>query len=133
MLTHSILNDERRAILSSRCSKTITQYKFDLMSLTIATATDITRGHAQAALEMKNRLLQLESDATQSSTELVIKAIEERVENMKKRAEQLLRYKLRSFFDLAPTEDNEDGSVAVGAISLFLQELLPHHHLLKPI
>ncbi|CAF1440631.1 unnamed protein product [Rotaria sordida] len=46
MLSRAILHKDRRASMASRCSKTITQYKFDLMAMTIAIAQDTARGYA---------------------------------------------------------------------------------------
>ena len=114
-LSHSLLDKDQRAILVSRCSKTITQYKFDLMTLTIATAEETARANTQLATEAKNRLLLLDGDQPEPDTLLLIQAIEVRGENMEKRAAQLLQYKLTSFFELAPTVVNDDGSVPVGA------------------
>ena len=114
-LSHSLLDKDRRAILVSRCSKTITQYKFDLMTLTIATAEETTRANGQLATETKNQLLVLDGDQPEPSTLLLIEAIEARGEHMEKRSAALLQYKLKSFFELAPTVVNDEGSVPVGA------------------
>ncbi|CAF2761153.1 unnamed protein product [Rotaria sp. Silwood2] len=75
--------------MASRCSKTITQYKFDLMAMIIAIAQDTARGYNQLAADTKDKLRQLDSDQVQSSTELLIKAIEIRGENMKKRCSRI--------------------------------------------
>jgi hypothetical protein len=85
------------------------------MTLTIATTEDTARANAQLATDAKKRLLLLDGDQPQPSTVLLIQAIEVREEHMEKRAAQLLKYKLMSFFDLAPTVVNDDGSVPVGA------------------
>ena len=114
-LSHSLLDKARRAILVSRCSKTITQYKFDLMTLTIATAEETARANGQLATETKNQLLVLDGDQPEPSTLLLIEAIEARGEHMEKRSAALLQYKLKSFFELAPTVVNDEGSVPVGA------------------
>ena len=114
-LSRPLLDRDRRAILTSRCSKTITQYKFDLMTLTIATAEDAARANTKLANDAKNGLLLLDGNEPQPSTLLLIEAIEARRENMEKRAAQMLKYKLMSFFELAPTVVNDEGSVPVGA------------------
>ncbi|CAF5090016.1 unnamed protein product, partial [Rotaria sp. Silwood1] len=98
MLSRPILNKDRRASMASRYSKTITQYKFDMMAMTIAIAQDTARGHAQLAVDTKNKLRLLDGDQIRSSTELLINSMETRAENMKKRAQELLQYKLMSFF-----------------------------------
>ncbi|CAF2947527.1 unnamed protein product [Rotaria sp. Silwood2] len=116
MLSRPILHKDRRASMASRCSKTITQYKFDLMAMTIAIAQDTARGHAQLTVDTKNKLRLLDGDQVQSSTELLIKAMETRAQNMKKRAQELLQYKLMSFFEQAPAVHNDKGNVSAGAI-----------------
>ncbi|CAF4174237.1 unnamed protein product [Rotaria magnacalcarata] len=116
MLSRSILNKDRRASMASRCSKTITQYKGDLMEIAITIAYDTARGHAQLAFDTKNKLRLLDRNASQSTMELIIKAMEIRAENMKKRAQELLQYKLMSFFELAPVVINDEANVSTGAI-----------------
>ncbi|CAF1253689.1 unnamed protein product [Rotaria sp. Silwood1] len=86
MLSRPILNKHRRASMASCCSKTITQYKFDMITMTIAIAQDTARDHAQLAVDTKNKLRLLGGDQIRSSTELLINAMETRAENMKKRA-----------------------------------------------
>ncbi|CAF0814696.1 unnamed protein product [Didymodactylos carnosus] len=114
-LSRPLLDRDRRAIPTSRCSKTITQYKFDLMTLTIATAEDTAPANTKLANDAKNGLLSLDGNEAPPSTLLLIEAIEARRENMEKRAAQMLKYKLTSFFELAPTVVNDDGSVPGGA------------------
>jgi len=116
MLSRPDLDKDRRASLASHCSKTITQYKFELMTLIIATAEDTARAHAQLVIDAKNELKLLDGNQPQSSTEEITKAIEARQENMQKRAQQFLEHQLQSFFEQAPTEINDDGSVPVGAM-----------------
>ena len=116
LLSDPNLNKNRRAILTSHLSKMITQYKFDLVTLNIATLEDSVRAHAQVAIDAKNELLLLDGDQPQSSTHELIQAIEARQDNMKQRAEELLNHQLQTFFDQAPTEmDDADDSVPVGA------------------
>ncbi|CAF4191590.1 unnamed protein product, partial [Rotaria sordida] len=106
MLSHAIMHKDRRASMASRCSKTITQYKFDLMAMTIAIAQDTARGYAQLAIDTKNKLCQLDNNSLRTSIEQLIQAIEIRGENMKKRAQELFQYKMISFFEQAPAVDN---------------------------
>ncbi|CAF1302062.1 unnamed protein product [Rotaria sordida] len=98
MLSRAILHKDRRASMASRCSKTITQYKFDLMAMTIAIAQDTARGYTQLAIDTKNKLHQLDNNSLRTATEQLIQAIEIRGENMKKRAQELFQYKIISFF-----------------------------------
>ncbi|CAF4999473.1 unnamed protein product, partial [Rotaria sp. Silwood1] len=106
MLSRPILNKDRCASMASRCSKTITQYKFDMMAMTIPIAQDTARDHTQLADDAKNKLRLLDGDQIRSSTELLINAMETRAENMKKRAQELLQYKLMSFSAQTPAVDN---------------------------
>ena len=116
LLSCPTLNKNRRAILASHLSKMITQYKFDLMALNIATLEDSVRGHAQVAIDAKNELLLLDRDKPQAPTQDLIQTIETRQDNMKQRAEELLNHQLQTFFEQAPTEmDDADDSVPVGA------------------
>ena len=116
LLSDPNLNTNRRAILTSHLSKMITQYKFDLVALNIATLEDTVRAHVQVTINAKNELLLLDGDKSQSSTQDLIQAIETRQHNMKQRAEELLNHQLHTFFDQAPTEVHDtDDSVPVGA------------------
>ena len=116
LLSDPNLNKDRRAVLASQLSKMITQYKFDLVALNIATLEDSARAHAQVVIDAKNQLLLLDGDPPPSSIQELIQAIELRQENMKQRAEELLKHQLQTFFEQAPMEVNgADDSVPVGA------------------
>ena len=107
MLSTSVLNRDKRASLASQCSKTITQYKYDLMMLTMSTRENIIRGHVQKFADLKEKFLLVNHDNLQVSSDQFIKAIEERAEIMRKRFETMLQYKLKTFFDEAPTTSSE--------------------------
>lgn len=116
LLSDPNLNKDRRAILASHLSKMITQYKFDLVALNIATLEDSARGHARVVIDAKNEVSVLEGDQPQSSLQDLIQAIETRQHNMKHRAEELLNHQLQTFFEQAPTDmDEADDSVPAGA------------------
>ena len=66
----------------------ITQFKFDLVTLNIATLEDSARAHAQVAIDAKNQLLLLDGDPPPSSIQELIQTIEIRQDNMKQRAPQ---------------------------------------------
>ena len=103
MLSSSILNRDYRATLVSHCSKSVTQFKFELMTVTLATAEEIGKSHAQIAINTKQQLSSLDGDRQQLRTEAFLHAIEVREATMRERAEQLLKHKLTSFFEQAPT------------------------------
>ncbi|CAF4710848.1 unnamed protein product [Rotaria sp. Silwood2] len=72
MLSNQVLDKDRRACLVSNYSKTITQYKFDLMTLNLDTLQNVIRGHQQILNDLQQKLLQY-------CHELMIQAIENRL------------------------------------------------------
>jgi hypothetical protein len=107
MLSTSVLNKDKRASLASQCSKTVTQYKYDLMMLTLATTENIIRGHEQMAMNLKKKLLLIDNANLQLSTEELLQTIKHREEIMKKRFETMVQYKVNTFFDEAPMASSE--------------------------
>ena len=107
MLSTSVLNKDKRAGLASQCSKTVTQYKYDLMMLTIATTENIIRGHAQMAMDLKEKLLLIDNANLQLPTEDLIQTIKHRGEIMKKRFETMIQYRVNTFFDEAPMASSD--------------------------
>jgi len=95
LLSNPVLDKDRRASLASSCSKTLIQYKFDLLCLNLDIIDNIRRGHEQVLVDLKEKLLQ-------SCNKLLIQAIEKRQEAMRKRQETYLKHKLNTFFDEAP-------------------------------
>ncbi|CAM4767668.1 unnamed protein product [Rotaria magnacalcarata] len=100
LLSNCVINKDRGASLMSSCSKTITQYKFDLMVLNIDIIQSTGRGHQQLLDDLNEKL-------SQFCNESLIEAIENRQQAMRKRHEIQLKHKLHSFFDEAPTTSNE--------------------------
>jgi hypothetical protein len=100
MLFNSVLDKDRRAGLLSNYSKTITQYKFNLMSLNLNTLETIRRGHRELLVTLQEKLSQSCSDALQQ-------AIRDRQQAMEQRHSKFLEHKLNTFFDEAPTASNE--------------------------
>ncbi|CAF3076450.1 unnamed protein product [Rotaria sp. Silwood2] len=111
MLSRTIINCGRRAALASRCSKLVAQYKFEMMALSILAAEDSIRGYKQVAADAKSKLLSIDNDPSLPSTGTLLKAIEERTINMRKRAEQARNHKIQTFFDEASMVINEDGNL----------------------
>ncbi|KAF9761758.1 hypothetical protein NGRA_2407 [Nosema granulosis] len=97
LLANPILNKDRRASLISTCSKTITQYKFDLMTINLDTIQNIRRDHQELLVDLKKKL------SHSDWTELMKQAIEHRQQAMMERHEIYLKHKLNTFFDEAPT------------------------------
>ena len=101
LLSNHILNKDRRASSISSCSKTITQYKFDLMSLNLDIIETIKRGHQQSLIDLQDKLKQ--SDCNETFKQ----AIKNRQKAMQERHDTYLNHKLNTFFDEAPTASNE--------------------------
>ncbi|CAF1246236.1 unnamed protein product [Rotaria sp. Silwood1] len=100
MLANEVLDRDRRASLVSNYSKTITQYKFDLMTLNLDTIQNIIRGHQQLLTDYQNKL-------SKCCDEILFQAIENRRQAMGKRHELYIKHKLNTFFDEAPATINE--------------------------
>ncbi|CAF1153797.1 unnamed protein product [Rotaria sordida] len=56
LLENPALNKDRRASLISDSSKTITQYKFDLMTINLDTLQNIRHGHQQVLVDLHTKL-----------------------------------------------------------------------------
>ena len=95
-LSHPVLNNDRRASMISTCSKTVTQYKFDLMTIDLETIQMTQRDQREILVALQNELL-----ATMPS-ETLQQLIVNRRENIIQRHEIQLRHKLKTFFDEAP-------------------------------
>lgn len=100
MLSNQVMNKDRRASLISNYSKTITQYKFDLMGLNLDGIQNIIRGYEKLLQDLRNELSQI-------SSESITEAIDNRQQAMNKRHELYLQHKLMTFFDEAPAAKNE--------------------------
>ncbi|CAF1627864.1 unnamed protein product, partial [Rotaria magnacalcarata] len=64
LLSNSTINKDQRASLISSCSKTITQYKFDLMSLNLNIMENIKRDHQQSLKDLQLKLIISNHDET---------------------------------------------------------------------
>ena len=100
MLFNSVLDKDRRAGLVSNYSKTITQYKFNLMSLDLNTMETIRRGHRELLVNLQGKIAQSCNDTLQQ-------AIRDRQQTMEQRHSRYFDHKLNTFFDEAPTASNE--------------------------
>lgn len=96
MLLNPVLDKDQRAGLISNYSKTITQYKFDLMTLDLNSLQHIIRGYQQTLISLKEKLSQ------SNCNQLLKQAIENRQEAIRNRHEIYLKHRLNTFFDEAP-------------------------------
>ena len=101
MLSHEALDKDRCAGLISNYSKTITQYKFDLMVIHLDTIQSIIRSHQQSLDDLQLRL------SHSSCHELMIQMIKNRQQTVRERHEIYLQHQPNTFFDEAPTTENE--------------------------
>ena len=59
-----MINNDHRASLASSCSKLVTQYKFDLLSLDLQTIQNIRRSHQRVLLELLEKLARCDWDGS---------------------------------------------------------------------
>jgi hypothetical protein len=123
MLTQPFLNRDKRASLASRRLKTIAQFKYDLMALTIMTCEETIRSHVQMVADEKKKLVDTADGQVPMPQSLVhlLNAISARQTNMVQRSQAILKQKM-SFFDDAPTVNNNNNNndvtgPSVGALS----------------
>lgn len=97
LLANPLIDKDRRASLISACSKTITQYKFDLMTINLDAIQTIQRAQQELLVNLRQQLAQ--SDASNE----IKGVIGERMQALTQRHDTYLTHKLRTFFDKAPT------------------------------
>ena len=115
MLLNEALDKDQHARLLSNYSKTITQYKYDIMTLNLDTIQSIVRDYREILNDLQGKLSQLSCDD---------QIIENRQQTMRERHEIYLQHKLNSFFDEVPTTFTEERRrvvAVVEAIDLFIQ------------
>ena len=95
LLSNPIIDKDRRASLASSCSKTTTQYNFDLLTLNLQIIQNIRRGHQRLLLDLQEKVLQ--TDWTEAGKQAIVN----RQQAKMKRHELHLKHKLNSFFDEA--------------------------------
>jgi hypothetical protein len=115
MLKQPALNQDKRATLSFRRLKTIAQFKYDLMVLSITTVEETIRSHTSIIADEKKKLIDTAGGQVPIPKSLVqlMNAITARQTNMIQRSQLILRQKL-SVFGVAPMAVNMAG--AVGAM-----------------
>ncbi|CAF4202114.1 unnamed protein product [Rotaria sordida] len=116
MLKQPALNKDKRATLSFRRLKTIAQFKYDMMVLTIATAEETVRSHISIIANEKKKLIDNTSGGQVPLPKPLIQlmnAITARQTNMVQRSQHIIQQKL-SIFDDAPVAENMAG--ATGAM-----------------
>ena len=115
MLKQPAFNQDRRATLSFRRLKTIAQFKYDMMILSITTAEETVRSHTSIIVDEKKKLIDTAGGQFPIPKSLVeiMNGVAARQSNMTQRSEHILKQKL-SVFDDAPVVVNITGTI--GAI-----------------
>jgi hypothetical protein len=109
-LSNPFLDPNQRAIFASRCSKTIIQCKFNLMMVQLDEFETVICRHRLTLVSLKEKLTQLNKEKPTIYTTLLVDTIEERRQAMINRLFRIRQHKLKTFFDEAPTVDNNDNN-----------------------
>ena len=118
----STIDQSARTTLSARRQKKIGQFKYDMLTLTVATGEEIMRSLEKRIKEEKKTLLTITPDPdgnnplpSEPLTRLMA-AVETRQVHMIQRAEYRTKEKVHSFFDEAPAMvDEMNTNSVVGA------------------
>ena len=109
LLTQAVLDGDKRSTLADRRQKVIAHFKYELMSIQIATAEELVRSHATVIAHEKDKLTGGQVPLPRSLV-AVFNAIAARQRNIIQRAQLVTKHKL-SFFDDALMVVDEAGTV----------------------
>lgn len=109
VLQRPAVNQDKRVSISSCRLKTIAQFKYDMMVLTIRAAEETVRGYTSMIANEKQKLIDSAHGEVPLPKTLVqlMNTITARQTNMLIRSQMILKHKL-SFFDDAPTTEEND-------------------------
>ena len=108
-LSNPFLEKDQRASFVTRCSKTIIQCKFNLMTVQMDELETVIRYHHSKLLTLQEELSSsLKNSLSSLRIDSLVAAIEQRRKAMIDRLFRLRQYKLKTFFDEAPAMDNND-------------------------
>lgn len=107
-LSNPILDPDQRASFASRCSKTIAQCKFNLMHTQLDEFAVVMHRYELSLSNLKEKLFHLQKQNPHLYTTSLLNIIEERRQAMIQRAVRIRQYKLKTFFDEAPTVVNNN-------------------------
>lgn len=104
ILQRPAVNQDKRVSISSIRLKTIAQFKYDMMVLTIRATEENVRGYTSIIASEKQKLIDSACGQTPLPKTLVqlMNIVTARQRNMVRRSQIVLKHKL-SFFDNAPT------------------------------
>ncbi|CAF1518239.1 unnamed protein product [Rotaria sordida] len=106
ILYNPFLDPDQRANFASRCSKIIIQSKFLLMTTLLDDFAIVTHRYALTLTNLKEKLLNLNKENPLVYKTELKDIIEERRQAMIQRFIRIRQHKLKTFFDQAPTVDN---------------------------
>ena len=109
LLAEKGLDADKRSALTDRRQKAIAHFKYELMSIQIATAEELVRSHAAVIANEKNTLAGGQVPLPKPLV-AILNGIAARQRNIIERAQSMTKHKL-SFFDDAPTVVDEAGTV----------------------
>ncbi|CAF1501088.1 unnamed protein product [Rotaria sordida] len=106
ILYNPFLDPDQRANFASRCSKIIIQSKFLLMTTLLDDFAIVTHRYDLTLTNLKEKLLNLNKENPLVYKTELKDIIEERRQAMIQRFIRIRQHKLKTFFDQAPTVDN---------------------------
>jgi hypothetical protein len=107
-LLNRYCHQDQHANFTSRCSKTIIHCKINLMLIELDQNEIIMRQHHLILNSLKEKLSNLNKANSTVCSYLLMNAIEERRQTMIKRFNRIHQHNLKTFFDEAPTVDNDN-------------------------
>ena len=112
MLKQPVFNEDKRAELSYRRSKTIAQFKYDMILLEITTAEEAVRSHTNIIAEQKKKFIDSANGQVPLPKSLIQlnNTLTARQTNLTQRNQIILKQKL-SVFDHAPMVTNVTGTI----------------------
>jgi hypothetical protein len=105
-LSNPFCDQNQHANFTSRCSKTIIQCKINLMIIQLDEYEIIMRRHHSILNSLQEKLFNFNKEHPNTCSLLLMNTIEERRQAMIKRFFRIREHKLKTFFDEAPTVDN---------------------------
>ncbi|CAF3087557.1 unnamed protein product [Rotaria socialis] len=105
-LSNPFLDQDQRSSFASRCSKTIIQCKFNLMIVELDELSIVMHRYDLTLANLNEKLSKLNEENSHIYTTALVNIIEERQQAMIQRFIRMRQHKLKTFFDQAPTIDN---------------------------
>ncbi|CAF3264868.1 unnamed protein product [Rotaria sp. Silwood2] len=107
-LSNPFLDPDQRASFASRCSKTIIQCKYKLMTTELDGFAMVEHRYDLTLTNLKEKLLNLNKENPYVYTSLLVNVTEECRQAMIQRFIQIHEHKLKTFFDQAPAVANNN-------------------------